>query len=854
MLNSFSSLTIPPPDTSQSVSPGIHAPHTLAETHPTRPRVLNTSPSDVLFGNVMTQVAPAPEGRKPSPDMTSNESWVEGTASPSIVDNVDPSPLQHFMIYTSTLIPIACFLGIYSAMGEGVYVFSQLSKDGNYEVAWWLCVVALGWLAALWVVDAFDKSITSTTAKNVVYFLTIIPLGAMFIASLLAVEEYISAPMVLFVVFKALVDKVLYDTAFPYVALGKFMLANGYANLVASLVTMSAWLVWMWGFDNEWNNTGMFAIYHEELDCNRAVDSLEEARCQAAYLLWASPLIISVLCFFFGIACMYLAKDGSALRMLVVQFLVVGMGMWVSVSISGAEMGLADDILQFALLFCSMMIVVCVNMIGYDNLKVQLGSLKMTQKITEYSQSNFAKAMIIVLTLPIMPAFLILSALIRQARIFGLSMASSKREADVEFKYFTAAGWGMLRWLFSDVTAVFTWAAYIAMFYFICDVGVGKGAVLFLGWMISIMKEYSPAVVLVCFVFLGVGMFLLPPVPGPPVYLTGGVLLVGSMQEEFGFWGATIICVFVCWFVKLLSCALQQKMFGENLGSYVGVRYVVGINSKQMRAIRYCLMQPGLNPAKVAILCGGPDWPTSVLCGILRVPLHESMIGTAPVLVLYLTYTVMAGAFMLKTGGTCDIDEVVLDATISPPPPLSPSPPPAEYAEVGSANYWEMASAVALGVAMISMSCTSFAAVYYMENTIETKKKECAAYPTDEEVEARELKVQAKSVAYKHVTRWQNLPVVDRILLGGAVGSMTAACHMAGNFGSSCFSTFTVTCTVDLVDVVKTLGWVAIGCFGFGLVLFQAYQNGAKKRTKSVMESNSERKDDLQVTDAETPK
>ena len=258
---------------------------------------------------------------------------------------------------------------------------------------------------------------------------------------------------------KALVDKVLYDAVFHgYVALGKFMRVNGHANLVASLITCTSWLIWMCAFDNEWNNTVMFAAYHSQLECNRATDSLEEAQCQAAYLLWASPLIISVLCGFFGIACLYLSKDGSAVRMLVVQFLVLGMGMWVSVSISGAEMGLADDILQFALLFCSMMIVVCVNIIGYDNLRVQLGSLKMTQKISEYSQSNFAKGMIVVLTLPVIPGFLVLSALIRQARVFGLSMASAKRTADAEFAYFTSAGWAMLLWLFADVTAVFTWA------------------------------------------------------------------------------------------------------------------------------------------------------------------------------------------------------------------------------------------------------------------------------------------------------------------------------------------------------------------------------------------------------------
>ena len=80
---------------------------------------------------------------------------------------------------------------------------------------------------------------------------------------------------------------------------------------------------------------------------------------------------------------------------------------------------------------------------------------------------------------------------------------------------------------------------------------------------------------------------------------------------------------------------------------------------------------------------------------------------------------------------------------------------------------------------------------------------------------------------------------------------MTAACRLAGNFGSRCFATFTVTCTVALVDVVKTLGWVAISLFAFGLILFQLYQRGAKQRTRSVMESNSQKANDMI---AESPK
>ena len=757
------------------------------------------------------------------------------TASPTFADDT-LRPAQLGSIYAGIFIPVCVIIAIYSAMGEGIEVYSNLSREGNYAIAWYLCVAAIGWLAAMWVVDAFDKSITSPAAKRAVKICTVIPLGMIFIASLLAVEEYVSAPMVLFVIFKALIDKTMYDFVCPYLRIGVFMTAVGQGNFVASACVIFGWCVWMWAFDKEWNNKEMFDLYHQRLDCDRATDSLEVGRCQAAYLLWGAPLVVGLLCFFFGLACLYLAREGSAVRMLMVQFLIVGMGMWVSMSISGAEMGLADDILQFVLLFCSLMIVVCINMIGYDKVKAKIGNMRIASKIGEYSQSNFAKAMLIVISLPLFPFFLALSMMIRQSRRVGLSLAPQKRELDDEHKYFTAAAWGMLKWLFSDITSVMTWCAYIAIFYFICDVGVGKGATLFLGWMISVMKDLSPSVVLFCFILLGVSMFLLPPVPGPPVYLTGGVLLVGSMEEQLGFWGAAFLCVFVCWFTKLLSCAMQQKLFGENLSNYVSVRYAVGINSLQMRAIRYCLMQPGLSPAKVAILCGGPDWPTSVLCGILRVPLHEALIGTSPVLVLYLCYTVLAGAFTLKTGGDCA--ESGSSGAFPPPPPFPP-PAPGAAASVGETNYWQMASAVALGVAMISMSCTSFAAVYFMEDTIANKRAECDAFPVDEEVEARELKVQAKQVAYKHVTRWQNLPPVDRWLLGGSVLLMCSACHLAGNFGPYCFSTFTVTCTVALVDVVLPLGWVAIALFCSGLFLFQFYQKGASARTKKVMESSS---------------
>ena len=113
---------------------------------------------------------------------------------------------------------------------------------------------------------------------------------------------------------------------------------------------------------------------------------------------------------------------------------------------------------------------------------------------------------------------------------------------------------------------------------------------------------------------------------------------VGALEPSLGFTGATLVCIAVCFVTKLGACAMQQKLIGEKLSGSVAVRYAVGINSLQMRAIRYCLEQPGLNPAKVCILCGGPDWPTSVLCGKavqvdirVDIPWVESTLGCQPV-------------------------------------------------------------------------------------------------------------------------------------------------------------------------------------------------------------------------------
>jgi len=92
---------------------------------------------------------------------------------------------------------------------------------------------------------------------------------------------------------------------------------------------------------------------------------------------------------------------------------------------------------------------------------------------------------------------------------------------------------------------------------------------------------------------------------------------------------------------------MQQKLIGELLSNSVAVKQQCGIHKAPIRAIECVLRQPGWTIGKVAILCGGPDWPTSVMAGLLRVPLGAMLFGTLPI-IFFVAPCVMTGAFYLR--------------------------------------------------------------------------------------------------------------------------------------------------------------------------------------------------------------
>jgi hypothetical protein len=130
-------------------------------------------------------------------------------------------------------------------------------------------------------------------------------------------------------------------------------------------------------------------------------------------------------------------------------------------------------------------------------------------------------------------------------------------------------------------------------------------------------------------------MFLNPVVPGVPVYITGGIVVVRqAMLSGKSFWLSVVIASMCCWSIKMASVVVQHKVIGEQMSRSATIRSLVKVNSDATRAMAKILQVPGLSMPKTCILVGMPDWPTTVFTGILRLPVGPIFLGSLPSIVL----------------------------------------------------------------------------------------------------------------------------------------------------------------------------------------------------------------------------
>lgn len=541
----------------------------------------------------------------------------------------------------------------------------------------------------------------------------------------------------------------------------------------------------------------------------------------AGYLLYIGLLVSSMMLVIFGWVTHFIAK-GMKRKSPRTQIRVFGMlggltilGLWMATTIAGSTPQVSNLVMLFSFAGMGLLAAMAISSIGWGSIKGDLMKVPLLASMSKAGSSDWLKAMAMFLFIPY-GMFLCLSAVNQFFRVHLTPCAKRVTSKEKKRCLTTIAHkqWMAVRkWPF---TGVFMKVAFIGTMYYTFNVGITKFTMVFLSWLNSKLAVMPLFAVVAIFYSVGLFMFLLPPVPGVPVYVLGGVVMVNSfVKEGVPFAPACLLVTFICFLIKLNAVAMQQKMIGGMMSGSLYVRKTVMVNSMSIKAIRLILTKPGLGIDKIAILCGGPDWPTSVLTGILKLSVFKMLFGTIPVVFLVFP-CVMSGAFV-NEACPCDAPPCNGMAELSTPfsceYSVNISDSKCTALGIGEGGYKNMCidqegtdkvrnlykgmGTISLLMATLVQSLALFSAMYFIENTTSKKRQELLKYPNDPEVEVADKEDEEKIKIFKAATMWQRVPLCQKINLITMFLGTACFCLFFGLAGSMCFVPFETTDSID---------------------------------------------------------
>lgn len=484
--------------------------------------------------------------------------------------------------------------------------------------------------------------------------------------------------------------------------------------------------------------------------------------------------------------------------------------LWLGASIAGANMQLSNVVVSFAFLGLLLIAAAMAAALGVREVQKHVHEHRLVKLATKDPfWSNVARGLAIFVCGPVFLAFLPLAFLKRSIRRWrsaagggGGGVGDGDRgEESCDMRGGRAFKEVAALQLIKDSkqwpwTTVLRYAWWWAFGYFALQALVMTMTTLFMAWLniqLAGMRVEIIAGIIVCIALV---LFAIPVVPGVPAYLACGVI-IGNAETQVGSFALTlVIAVAVAQASKQLACLMQQKVFGELLGKSLWVRSTLGVNQPTIKAINLILQERGLTMGKVAILVGGPDWPTSVLTGVLRLPALQMQLGTFPVSVPIL-FIVLTGAAMLKSGQHPD-------------------------------SLWVPLSGVFLTVSGLLQVAVGLLAVKYINETLKERAAEIEAMPNDPEVERFDASQRQAIQEKEAAMRWEVQSSVWRTVLVISVIAIIVSGWIFKNF--QCFENVTLTTDVyappfegNFLKVFKLYGWIGLGCQLVSWVLFGAF-------------------------------
>ncbi|CAE7200401.1 unnamed protein product [Symbiodinium sp. CCMP2592] len=334
--------------------------------------------------------------------------------------------------------------------------------------------------------------------------------------------------------------------------------------------------------------------------------------------------------------------------------------------------------------------------------------------------------------------------------------------------------------------------------------------------------------VLTAMVFgIGLAMFMCPIVPGSAVYLFAGVVLGAQSQLEGrpGFAIGITAGVVASSIAKHIAC-VGQYMIGYYAGKLVKVQQMVGVDQVPARATEKILKTPGLGLGKVCILIAGPDFPTSVLCGILKLNIPQMLLGTTPIVLVSIIPQVATGALLTYN-------------------------PDAE----SESNIQSLVSGAVTGFAAAIQASAVLLFTWRIMKTVEQDGDELAKPRPEHEAVAKLTAKEAEyTAAFKQVSQWQVMTCTQLSTLLLAVASIVSSGFViAADFmiaDKFCFRNFSITNKIsDPIDlggldnsawniVIVPIGWLALAVAVLGVACQIIFGIIIARATRAFMKEN----------------
>lgn len=467
--------------------------------------------------------------------------------------------------------------------------------------------------------------------------------------------------------------------------------------------------------------------------------------------------------------------------------------LWVTASISSLTKDLASNVLWLSFILIVALFGVWLTIFGVKHFISQLKATSMGTKGIEFLSNDWGKSLILFTSLP----FIVLgrTLYLLKKRIYGSKHdVSEPAEAEGKNEH------KLENWEYGSVlTKALVWG----MVYFLLSVGVPRIVVVFLsalrGWLVDFNLLGISAIL------LGVGLllFLLPPVPGVPVYAICGVVIPNMESSVFGFWGGIAYAILLSFVLKLLAIVMQQKLIGELWGSRsVSVRQFIQINSVEIRATRKILSQPGLKLSKIVILCAGPDWPTSVLTGIMRLDVFQMLLGSLPVILLIIP-VVLSGAMVVRAGEN---------------------------------EIYSSVSTISIVFTVILESVSLLWAAKVIADTAVKYEEELKNEDPDKEVLEIERLTEYREREYRYLTAWRNLGRIWKVGHVLSIVLMVSSSYAFVFLGGLLFEAFAIQDDFSeklngkAQNLIKRPGWIFLSLFAFSTIYYLIFTQVFRKR------------------------